>query len=102
MMGDLSAQLKKTADHQYQISGSLTYASVPALYDESLFLFNIESGELVLDFQQVVHVDSAGFALVVEWQRLAKQKNKNLLCHHIPEQMKAIAELSGLSMLLGQ
>ncbi len=99
-MSDLSAQLNKTADDQYQITGILTYATVPALHNKSLFLFDTEEGELVLDFQKVTQVDSAGFALVVEWQRLAKQKNKILLCHHIPEQMKAIAELSGLSMLL--
>ncbi|HEB63155.1 MAG TPA: STAS domain-containing protein [Gammaproteobacteria bacterium] len=99
-MNNRSAQLNKTADDQYQIIGTLTYASVPALYNKSLFLFDTEEGELVLDFQKTTQVDSAGFALVVEWQRLARQKNKILLCHHIPQQMKAIAELSGLSMLL--
>lgn len=99
-MSDLSAQLNKIAENQYQIIGLLTYATVSVLHNKSLPLFDVEGGELVLDFQKATQVDSAGFALLVEWQRLAKQRNKKLLCLHVPEQMKAIAELSGLSMLL--
>ncbi len=99
-MNDLPAQLNKISDHQYQAIGALTYATVSVLYNKSLPLFDVEGGELVLDFQKVTNVDSAGFALLVEWRRLAEQKNRVLLCHHIPEQMKEIAELSGLSMLL--
>ncbi len=99
-MSDLAAQLNKIADNQYQIIGALTYATVSVLHKKSLPLFDLEGDELVLDLSKVTQVDSAGFALLVEWQRLAKQYNKKLLCHHVPQQMKAIAELSGLSMLI--
>ncbi len=99
-MSDGSVKLNKVTDNQYEIIGDMTYATTPYLYGESLPLFDADKNELVMDFKNTDEVDSAGFALVVEWQRLAKQRDKLLSCRHVPRKMVAIARLSGLATLL--
>ena len=44
--------------------------------------------------------DSAGVALLIEWQRQAQKHNKSVCFINIPSQMLAIARLSGVDDLL--
>lgn len=93
-----AAQLKIVADNQLALSGELSMASVPELLRQ--LQWPKTSGELTLDLQEVKRADSAGVALLIEWQRYAKRQQQVLHFQHIPSQMLAIARLSGVDKLL--
>ena len=92
------AQLKKTADGRLLVSGELSMATVPALLAQH-GLRDIP-GDISIDLQNVERADSAGVALLIEWQRTARQQQQKISFQNIPPQMLAIARLSGVDELL--
>jgi phospholipid transport system transporter-binding protein len=49
----------------------------------------------------VSRADSAGLALLVEWQRLARRAGRELRFTDIPEQVQSLIHVSGLSQAFG-
>lgn len=81
------------------VSGELSFNTVPALVLNNRDFFKNNNG-LDIDLANVSRADSAGVALLVEWQRQARKQNQSICFHHIPSQMLAIARLSGVDELL--
>lgn len=81
------------------VSGALEFATVTALLAplESLLP---DSGVLRVDLAGVMHADSAGLALLVHWQRLARQRGLELEFLDVPAQLMDMACLSGLDTIL--
>ena len=81
------------------VHGDLEFATVTPLLAplESLLP---ESGTLRVDLGGVGHADSAGLALLVHWQRLARQRGLALEFHHAPDQLMDMARLSRLDSIL--
>jgi len=94
----LQAQLRKSDDGRLLVSGELSMKTVPALLAQNC-LRDI-SGTIEVDLQDVQRADSAGVALLVEWQRTARQQQQDIRFQNIPSQMLAIARLSGVDELL--
>jgi len=92
------AQLKKSDDGRLLVSGELSMKTVPALLAQNC-LSDIR-GTIDIDLQAVERADSAGVALLVEWQRAARQQQQKIHFRNIPSQMLAIARLSGVDELL--
>jgi phospholipid transport system transporter-binding protein len=84
---------------QIDVSGELTFTTVKDLFVSAPILF-APLAALEIDLAGVVHSDSAGLALLIDWMRSAKQMNKNIVFHNIPAQMLAMAHASGLDELL--
>jgi len=97
-MTQLHSQLKKTDDGCLRVSGELSMKTVPVLLEQNC-LRDI-SGDISIDLQDVERADSAGVALLIEWQRTASQQQQNIRFQNIPPQMLAIARLSGVDELL--
>jgi len=93
-----TAQLEVTEDGRWLLSGDLSMSTVPALLTQNRF--PAISDTLNVDLQGVERTDSAGLALLVEWQREANQQQRNIRFQNIPSQMLAIARLSGVDELL--
>ena len=93
------AALSKQPDGSYRLSGILSFDSVPPLLEQGARMFD-NGSDVVLDLAQVERSDSAGLALLLEWQRLAELRQHNIILHNIPEQMLAIARVSDLDTLL--
>ncbi len=91
--------IEKTEQNIFLISGELSFSTVSKALSESSHLFHGESA-MIVDLINVNHVDSAGIALLIEWLGMAKHKTKKLEYRHIPEQMLAIARISGLESVL--
>jgi len=92
-------QLQRNAPGEFQLSGELTFATVPALSRAGEQLF--EAGDAVsVDLAGVGRSDSAGLALLVSWIRLARRHHKQLSFHSIPEQLQGLARVSGVDELL--
>ncbi len=85
----------------FQISGELSFNTVTALLLESkMTLFDTASERLDLELSGVSRADSAGLALLIQWMRMAREHNKEIRFHHLPEQLLAIARAGELEPLL--
>ena len=93
------AALSTVSSGHYLIDGEMSFATVEQLLKDSHPFFATESS-LLFDLSGVQHADSAGVALLVEWLRLAKQKQRQLHFRNIPAQMLAIIEVSDLEQRL--
>lgn len=94
-----SAQLVKTDDGRLLVSGELSMDTVPELLKQG-HLQRGADGDIRVDLQGVERADSAGVALLVEWQRAANRQQHTIHFQNIPSQMLAIARLSGVDVLL--
>lgn len=83
-----------------QVSGELTFATVAAVLRDSDRLFGHDTTPLALDLSRVSRADSAGLALLIHWLREARRSGREIIFHHLPKQMLAIAQVSDLQDIL--
>jgi len=76
-----------------RLAGALVFATVPGLYRR-----RPELAGGVVDLSGVERSDSAGLALLLEWQRRARG---GLRFSGIPQQLAALIRISGLSASFG-
>ncbi len=91
--------LVRAENGHVQCSGRLTFDSVTALMQRSDLLWQGQ-GALVVDLAGVDRSDSAGLALLVDWTRRARAAGREIQFIHVPAQLWAIAEVSGLEAVL--
>jgi len=85
---------------RYLISGDLDKHTVPVVWQQARTLLARESDNLCIDLQAVGRCDSAGVALLIEWMREAQARALSISFINLPEQMHAIAKVSGIDSLL--
>jgi phospholipid transport system transporter-binding protein len=83
----------------YQVSGELTLEMARLVKEDTDKRF-ANAPALNIDLANVSRADSAGLALLVAWMRQAKESDKVISFHHVPAQMLAIANASGLDAIL--
>lgn len=76
-----------------RLSGVLTFQSVPALYREAENLFQGHGSELSLDLSGITAADSAGLALLLEWQATRKRSSRSLRITQSPASLMSLARL---------
>ena len=84
---------------QFVISGNLSFATATELLKQSEQLFDAAS-TINIDLAAVTHADSAGLALLLEWLRYGKLKNKAVRYHNLPAQLRSLAAISEVESLL--
>jgi phospholipid transport system transporter-binding protein len=95
-----NVQFEPCGEDCYVLSGALTFATVPQIYTQGSTVFDSNGLSLTLDLQGVMHTDSAGLALMMEWMRTAQSQEKEIHFKNVPAQMLNIARLSGLDSIL--
>jgi phospholipid transport system transporter-binding protein len=97
-------QLQVQADGHLHLSGELSMATVPALLaGQKPFALVTDAdpaATVIIDLAGVTRADSAGLALLIQWQREAQARQRGIRFQHIPAQMLAMARLSGVDQLL--
>ncbi|MGM0593141.1 MAG: STAS domain-containing protein [Pseudomonadota bacterium] len=83
-----------------RVSGSLSFTTVTGLLEQSRPFLAEAQGWLVMELAEVERVDSAGLALLIQWMRMAREGEVDILFRHIPEQLLAIARASDLEQIL--
>jgi phospholipid transport system transporter-binding protein len=79
----------------YRVSGELGFATVPTIWEQSRA--RLDDGDSAeIDLGGVTNVDSAGLALLIEWIRLARSRDKRLVFLRVPEKLTALARISEL------
>ncbi len=81
---------------QYEVRGQLTFATVPQFFTHTAAMLAGGDGPVTVDLAGVTLADSAGIALLVEWQQQARAANRALQFANIPEQVRKIIHVSGL------
>jgi len=93
------ATLNISDDGAFTLTGDLSFATVPAIWQKGLEMFrNAET--LTVDMSGIDRSDSAGLTLLIEWLRFARAQQKVIRYLNMPEQMLAIARVSGLDNIL--
>ena len=85
-------------DGRLVVSGRLTIATVPALFETGLQ--HLTSEDLLVDFSQVEAVDSAAVSMLLGWLRAAQRSQHALRITGLPEDLLSLADLYGLTELL--
>jgi phospholipid transport system transporter-binding protein len=61
----------------------------------------IATGQKEMDLGQLTTVDSAAVATLLAWKRAATERGTTLVFHHMPANLRSLADLYGVSDLLG-
>ena len=81
------------------ITGPLTFATAGELFRSVTTQPN--GGFALVDLQAVEQVDSAGLALLLEWQARARAEGKSLRITNVPDDLLRLAALCEAAGLLG-
>ncbi len=81
------------------VSGALTFDAVPAIYIEARTLLRDPIN--TVDLAAVTSVDSAGLALLLEWQANTQKRSTKLAFINAPTDLLRLAALSESTSLLG-
>jgi len=81
-------------------TGELTFKSTPGLYRETEKLFHGNAPVSSIDLSGVTSVDSAGLALLLEWQATQRTDSHSLQIINAPPALMSLALLSDAVELL--
>lgn len=87
--------LTEQAPGYFTLEGSLTFASIDKHSPQS-FRFLRGMDRVCIDLSKLEASDSAGLALMIEWIKLSRNSRVKLSFKNIPDQLLALAKLSGL------
>ncbi len=83
-------------DGRYEIRGQITFQTVPQYFNHTPQMLQGGDGPVTIDLAGVTHADSAGVALLVEWQQQARAVGRPLQFVNIPGQVRKIIYVSSL------
>ena len=91
--------MSESDENVLSLHGELTLDNVASTWRESRNLLN---GQVdVVDLSDVSRVDSAGLALLLEWQAEAKSNNRELRFNAAPEDLVRLTSLCEATQMLG-
>jgi phospholipid transport system transporter-binding protein len=97
----MSLLLTQANDHEWVLQGPLNVQTIIRIWRKGHDLIDRTSAEKIeLNLQDLTDPDSASVALLLDWLRYAKSKNKTLQFHHVPKKMQEIIQLSNLQNIL--
>jgi phospholipid transport system transporter-binding protein len=97
----MSASIEQIERGVFCIRGELTLDTVTALLDRSKALF-LPQAEIIIDLGEVTHANSAGLALLLEWQSQSRTSGTTIQFKDIPDALISIADLYNVKELLPQ
>ena len=83
----------------FRVEGELNFASVPALYERAIDLF-AGCPKIALDLSGVTRANSAGLALLLEWQGRARRAGLSFTLQNLPAGLIDLAHISELEEVL--
>jgi len=92
--------LEWQADGGVRLSGCLTFRTCAALFEELERHGDIDTGGGPIDLSAVEQVDSAGLALLLEWQARQKTGGRRLAIVNAPAGLLRLARLADAADLL--
>ena len=81
------------------LKGAVNLENALALREDGLRLFTAPA--VTLDLSGVTEVDSAAVSLLFEWRRAALAANRSIRYVNLPENLRSLAALYGVTELVG-
>ncbi len=78
-----------------RIAGPLTMDNIMEARAAGIAL--LAGDAVVVDLAGVTDVDSSALSLLLEWEREARRRNLRLTIHNLPENLKSLAALYGVT-----
>jgi len=95
-----TSSISKGKDGAILLQGELTFSSVPSLYLRAEELLDSGSSLAEIDLAGVTTADSAGLALLLEWQATHKPSSGRLQIRNAPAGLVSLARLCEADELL--
>jgi phospholipid transport system transporter-binding protein len=93
--------LASRGDGTFEMSGSLTFQTVPQFQTHAGTLLLGGAQPVTIDMRGVTQADSAGLALMIEWLQMARNERRKLAFANIPEQVSELIRVNGLQQMFG-
>ena len=88
-------------DGVLHVPGPLTFATVCGCFRDFGELLSAPGGLTAIDLEKAIQVDSAGLALLLEWQSMAMRKGNRVEIRNAPRDLLRLAALCEATALLG-
>lgn len=88
-------------DGVIEVSGRMTFQTVPEFVTRGTAVFNGGTGAITVDMQKAELVDSAGVALMLEWSAKARAARRELRFVNLHDQLRHLIGVSGLGKAFG-
>jgi len=83
------------------VSGVLTFDTASRAHEAGLkIIASSQSPVLEIDCAALTDSDSAGLTVLLDWRAVAQRDNKTLRFTHIPDVIRALADISEIEALL--
>ncbi|MCI3952547.1 MAG: hypothetical protein K0R53_2045 [Burkholderiales bacterium] len=82
-----------------KLSGPVTIRNAAAVLEEGNRLFAKDG--VAVDLSEVTEVDSAAVSLLLEWRRAAQRRNQRIQFLNLPDNLRSLAKVYGVTDLLG-
>jgi phospholipid transport system transporter-binding protein len=92
-------ELVDLGGNNWRLSGDLSFVTVAGLVDMPDF-GDQRRGIICVDLAGVTRAESAGLALLLEWQRVAEEQGLSIAYVNMPVQMQSMAAVCGLEEIL--
>jgi phospholipid transport system transporter-binding protein len=97
------ASIATVGGGELKLSGVLDYRTCPALREQGASLIKgLDASALVLDCSAVEKSSSVGLSLLLAFMRDAQAAGKSVSIRALPEDMREIAQVSGVAELFEQ
>lgn len=94
------AEVVLSGDGKLSVEGSINFNNVATVVERGIALFNHDN--LVIDLARVTEVDSSAVSMLLEWQREAGRRNHRMGFANMPQNLRGLAQLYGVSELILQ
>ena len=95
-----SAELRQVDSGHFAVVGELGFDTVRGLLASGATRFAGAEAQFEVDLSGVTQGDSAGLALLIEWLKLATRSGKTVRFTRVPEQLRALAQISEIESFL--
>lgn len=85
-------------ENSWEITGDILMENANLLLEKSKDL--VLSGNVVVDFKQVLELDTSAVSLMLEWQRRAIAENQQLTFVNLPANLTSLIGLYGVEELI--
>ena len=85
----------------FEVTGQVTFQSVPQFFAQTDKWLQGGTGKVTIDMHGVTLADSAGLALLIEWLQLARSAKREIVFTNMPDQMRDLIRVNGLTQVFG-
>jgi phospholipid transport system transporter-binding protein len=95
-----TAELRQVDSGHFAVVGELGFETVGGLLASGTARFAGADAQFEVDLSGVTQGDSAGLALLIEWLKQATRAKKTVRFTRVPEQLRALAQISEIESFL--